>query len=82
MGRTDEVKDSREVIMEGILYFTVGATGTPEGDQHIAVMFEGLDWTLQTRISAIAAFRLGQELIRAAHRIGLPAGTVDQEIPT
>lgn len=67
--------------MDGIKYFQVGATGTPDGDQHISVFLDGDDWTLETRITPLAAFRLAQELVRAAKRIGLPDGLVDPEIP-
>lgn len=67
--------------MEGIVYFKVGVMRTPEGDAHIACLLDGHDWTLDTRINVITAFRLGQELIRAAKTIGLPAGTVDVETP-
>lgn len=67
--------------MDGIKYFKVGATGTPDGDQHISVLLVGDEWTLETRMTPLVAFRLAQELIRAAKRIGLPNGIVHQEIP-
>lgn len=67
--------------MMGITYFKVGVMRTPAGGTHIATLLDGQDWTLDTRISVITALRLGQELIRAAKSIGLPAGTVDLETP-
>lgn len=49
----------------------------PDDDGEIKVMLVGCEYTFESRLNALTAFRLGQALVRLSRKLGLPDGLDD-----
>jgi hypothetical protein len=52
----------------------------PDDDGSIVLMLDGHEYTFETRLDALLAFRLGQSLVRLSRKLGLPDGLADPSV--
>jgi hypothetical protein len=66
--------------MEHTHWGTVSIVSEPDGGNYIVLMLDGREYTFESHLAPLMAFRIGQDLVRAARNIGLPGGIVDAEV--
>lgn len=49
----------------------------PDDDGSVVLMLDGREYTFETSLDPLLAFRLGQALVRVARQIGLPIDLTD-----
>lgn len=67
--------------MNGVVYFKVRRERDPEGGDDLVVLLDGQEFTFESRLTPLLAYRLGQELIRVSKEMGMPGDIADPEVP-